>query len=459
MKVALVNPKTHGKCNETGAPLELGSLAAYLKKVHPEVEIRILDGQIVDVEKEVEEFQPHVVGITATTPQAPEMYRLATKFRKTHTIVLGGVHVSAMPLEAIEYADYVVRGEGEITFANIIHQLERGFPTSTPQIIDGVVSDDINIYPMIDYEMLNMPFYLKKPSWLLPYMDTPIACILTSRGCPYRCVFCYNSGRQSKVRYFNAERVVEEVLFQHEKYGVSNFYFYDDEFLINLPRLKRIAELFEEKGISKWIKWNCQARLTTITPELLEMIAKMGCMFVVPGFESFTPWILNYLKQGSISLSEMENKIALFKNSKVLLAGNFIFGTPGETLKEMWHTFQFYLDHPEVRFVTINVLTPYPGTKLWSDITRKPDNYPDLVSNDTTGRCFTITTVPHDKFFKFIVKTHRIAGVVMAIRYNPSLKTFFGLSRRKVWWWMWLKYPQLMFSQIRYVIHGRPKIS
>ena len=455
MKVALVNPKAPSNCNDTCPPLGLGYLAAYLKKTVSDVEVKLFDGAIVDVENELSLFQPNIVGITATTPLAPEMYRLADMLKRNSPnvlVVLGGVHVSALPQEALEHADYVIKGEGEISFVKIVQSCAK---PATPQIVEGEVSADLNIYPCPDYELLNMPIYLKKPSWLLPYMTAPIACVITSRGCPYRCAFCYNSGRQSKVRYFSAERICEEIIFLHEKYGVSNFSFVDDEFIINTPRLKELAQLFKDRGVLEWIKWGCQARVTSITPKLLELIEGMGCVFVVPGFESFTPRVLDYLKQGSVKVSDMEKTVSMFRNSKVSLGGNFIFGTPGETLKEMQQTFRFYITHPEFKFMSANILTPYPGTKVWNDTTKKPDNYADLVATDSSGKCYTVTTIPKDKFFRFIVDSHRIIRIVMAVRHTPNLKTFLVLAKRKIWWYLWLKYPKVMLLIIRQLTYEK----
>lgn len=456
MRVALVNPRSMGNVNDTSAPLGLAFLASYLRLKVPDVELKIIDGATgINVENEIFLFQPDIIGVTGTTAQAESMYALADSLKRSRPdffVVLGGVHVSVFPNEAVKHCDVVVVGEGEEAFRIIVEHPNRGL---IPQILHGVPVENLDDLPMPAYDLLDMAFYFKKPNWLQPHLRTPIAVLITSRGCPYRCTFCYNSWRSFKVRYFSAKRVLEEILFFHNKYGVCDFDFVDDEFLINVTRLKELCELFKSHGVLNWIRWGCQARVTTLTPKVVSLIEKMGCRFVAAGFESCTPRILKYLKAGSVTVEDQEKAVKAFHGKRVVLGGNFIFGTFDETLAEMEQTWDFFESHSDMGFLLVNVLTPYPGTKVWDDANRRgliPDGltYGKLVATDISGECFNVCGLPEDVFKKFLDDIFRRAYVFKRIRQNPSMNNFVRLCFTRTGLKSWVTHPKKMLRLLRF---------
>ena len=455
-KIALVVPSTSLKlASDCSPPLGLAYLASYVRAKVADVEVKIIDGVAGQVpDWEISHFKPDLVGITATTPLAKDAYLLADnapKIMPNVTVVLGGPHVSVMSKEALEHCDYVVVGEGEQAFADIIKEVMTKGKPKKPQIVQGAPVENLDVVPSPAYDLLNMEFYLSR-RFLEPLMMAPVLGLVTSRGCPFRCAFCYNFGRSSKVRYFSAKRVVEDLLFLHQKYGVSNFFFQDDEFLINFERLKELASLFKAYSIDKWIRWGCQARVTTLNKELLSLVETMGCVLIVPGMESYNPRILKYLKSGSVKQSDLAQAVKLFEHSKVTLFGNFVVGTPTETLKEMWESVKFFVCSPSLSSMIVNVLTPYPGTKVWSDcqnaglLPAKVD-YSKLVPTREGG--FNVSTVKPKDFNRYLKHVDRITWLFRTVRCKPSLGRFFGLWRAKTWWWMWLVYPKFMFTLLK----------
>lgn len=447
-RVALVVPQSSLKlASDCSPPLGLAFLASYLRKHVDEVEIKIFDGVAgCPVLSKLVSFMPDVVGITATTPQIKDAYTLASHLRKVFpnvVIVFGGPHVSVLPDEALSFCDYVVVDEGEVVFTDVVrHVMEFGKPLVAQKIV-GYPVDDLDDLPPPAYDLLDMSFYLSR-RFLEPLMLPPVLGLVTSRGCPYHCVFCYNSGRASKVRYFSAKRVVEELLLLHEHYGVCNFFFQDDEFLINRSRLEELAILFRQFGVDGWIKWGCQARVTSLNSDVLTLVESMGCVLIVPGMESFNPRILKYLKAGSVEQSDLVKAVKLFEGSRIVLMGNFIVGCPSESLEEMWESVAFFVGSPSLVSMIVNVLTPYPGTVVWRDCGFDGLDYARLVP--TYEGSFNVASVPEKLFNYFLRDVGRICFVVRSVRFRGGLRGFFGLWRAKSWWWMWLFYPEFMLE-------------
>jgi len=459
LKVALVVPNNRIQLNsDCSPPLGLAYIAGYVKQNLPDIDVQILDGGCAkDIAKELLLGKFDVVGITATTPQAPDAYALADLIKHCRpdiTVVLGGPHISVLPYEALEHADYVVVGEGETAFTQILKDMPgKG-------IIQGQPIEDLDSLPMPTYDLLNIEFYLSR-TFIEQVLPPPILGLVTSRGCPYRCRFCYNNNRTARVRYLSAKRVAKELTFLHNKYCVSNFFFQDDEFLINRKRLEELAEIFKSEGINRWIRWGCQARVTSLNKEVLALVESMGCVLIVPGFESYNPRILKYLKKDSVKTTDIDKAVKLFRNTKIMLGGNFIFGSPTETLAEMQQTFQFYLDHPEITFMIPNCLTPYPGTEVWEDCVKfglLPEklDYSLLLPTDEMQNVMNFSTLQQKTYVSYLKDIRRVRRVVQNIRFGIG---FFSMARRKVWWWMWLKHPKIMIKLLKQTKNRNPFVN
>jgi radical SAM superfamily enzyme YgiQ (UPF0313 family) len=357
MKIALINP---GKNPEfaTSEPLNIEYLAGHLEKNR--FEVKIIDELVGQkVEKEINKFSPDMVGITSTTPVVPDAYRIAEMCREKEILtVMGGVHVSALPEEALHHCDVVVKGEGELALLDIIKK----------NIKSGAISHhnihDLDTVPMPARELVDMDYYLRVTGNYFLHHISPNAktgSLITSRGCTNRCIFCHNSWRQIPLRFHSAERVVEEIKFLVENYDVEALFFMDDNLLANRPRFKKICELKKKEEID--ITFACNSRTDTIDLESLKMARAAGCREISFGFESGSQRILNVLNKGT-TVSKNRKAIQLCKKVGIMATGSFMIGNPTETVNDIRLTQKFIKENP-LDFAGICIATPFPGTKLW----------------------------------------------------------------------------------------------
>lgn len=423
--IALVNP---GKRNDLAIhpPMNLGYIASYLE-LH-DYEVQIIDelaGQNVD--KELDKTDPDIVGITGTTPLILDAYRVIDFVKREIgcKVIMGGVHASALPEEALGYgADVVVVGEGEKAMLKIVKgDVKKG-------IVYGEIIYNIDEIPPPSWHLMDMEFYVNVRKRLsrthLAFVPprTRVGSLITSRGCPYRCRFCYNSWQPTLVRYHSAERVIEEVKLLVDDYHIKALMFMDDEFLANKRRFQKICELWEQEGFD--LIWGCQARSDTISRvglNTLKLARKIGCMQIGIGFESGSEIILSYLKAGTSTLEHNEKAYDLCRKAGIIPFGTFIIGSPMETVNDIKRTFDWIKRHPMP--AGIFYLTPYPGTMLWEEL-KQEGRIPEKLdwSKFTTGDipfpiCDAISESALRRLFKEIyqyIETFRPLPISTAVK-------------------------------------------
>ncbi|MBF0458864.1 MAG: radical SAM protein [Nitrospirae bacterium] len=360
MKAALINPGRDQKY-AVQEPLNLGFLASYL--LANGVEVQIIDelaGQ--DVARELELFKPDIAGITATTPIAPDAYRVAGMCREMGILtVMGGVHASVMPDEALQHVDMVVKGEGEVALLDIIRDDIRSGIISRPYI------KDIDSIPPPARHLLQMDFYVRSKSriphsylYFVP-AGAKTASVLTSRGCPYSCIYCHNTWRGTPTRYNSPERVISEIAGIKKDYGVETIFFIEDNLFVNKKRLRTICELMIENNLD--VLWGGNSRVDNIDPEILNLAKKAGCRQITFGFESGSQRVLDILKKRT-TVAQNKRAIELCNEVGIIPQGTFIVGSPDETLEDVRLTMKF-IEESNIESAGICIATPYPGTQLW----------------------------------------------------------------------------------------------
>lgn len=363
MNVTFVNPIPLDRYGSNTIPLNLGYLASYLKSQVNDVDISILDMSVKhDVKKRLLEIQPDIVGITSTTGTINIAYDIAdfVKSSLKSLVVMGGVHVTIMPEEALKHADIAVVGEGEKAIVDIIKN----------DIKCGIVSnhfiENIDDVPMIDWSLFEMEKYISSKNRMVNnwhFTSKKSMAIMTSRGCPYKCTFCHNSWRDMPVRYNSAERVIYEIEHLIDNYGIGGIVFIDDEFLTNKPRLKKICEYIVNKKLD--IEWGCQARANTLDMKTLKMIKKAGCKMILIGFESGSQRMLDFIDKKT-RVKDNRRAIKLCYDAGMKVIGNFIFGIPSETKEDLEETMNFIRENMDyMTYPVTTVMTIFPGTKLW----------------------------------------------------------------------------------------------
>ncbi len=357
-------------------PRSLAIMAAYFEKNN--MSVQILDTiaeklAVDDIEVYLQKnySEPIFIGLTGTTVTIYHAYAVAEICKKlwpNAKIVFGGYHASSKPDECIQhmFVDYVIKGDGEDAFLELV----KGVPV---QDIKNLTYKDkkgkiyhnpmrkliknLDIYPIPAYHLLPLKKYFPAVG---VYKRLPAISVVTSRGCPGKCIFCYQP-HGNILRWHSAERVVEEVKLLVTKYGFKEICFYDDNFATNKARIKQICEYFLDTPLD--FVWSCFSRVDWVEPELLKLMKKAGCHQIMFGAESGNQELLDFMNK-KITIERIREAIKLTKEAGIDCRAAFLLGIPGETEKTMQKTIDFALElDPDL--VQFNIVTPNPGTDLY----------------------------------------------------------------------------------------------
>ncbi|TVL97294.1 MAG: B12-binding domain-containing radical SAM protein [Candidatus Brocadia sp. WS118] len=309
-------------------------------------------------------------------------------------LIAGGPHASALPIVVSEDEfDVVVKGEGELALVEIINYLQHGLPL--PKTILGQPFDPLDLLPFPDYNLVDLNTYTREVN------GSRCISILSSRGCPYPCVFCNSNimGAGKTIRYRSPGNVTAEIREIKKKFGIRHFRFQDDIFTLNIHRVRELTPCLKEEDI----EYRCFARVNTFSFEMAKLLRESGCIHVSFGVESGSRKILS--KHGMHKLQSPEQiKNALENSHKVGLKTRIflIVGFPGETDETIEETLTLMRSCPWEEF-SVYPLIAYPGTPLHdrpedfgiTKIDRNYSNYLQIGRNFRAG--FTIRTAEFDE--------------------------------------------------------------
>jgi anaerobic magnesium-protoporphyrin IX monomethyl ester cyclase len=374
-KVMLINPPQFTRYPQP--PIGLAIIAAVLEKEG--YQISMLDANALGIQpKDIVPLvtDADVVGLTAMTPTISAAISIAHHLKEADpdlTIILGGAHATLLPDETLTTApeiDVIVRGEGEETIIGLLQALEYNQPLNSVSGIsyraDGKIISTADRTDVIDMDLLPYPAY-----HLLPWQNykphpphgraSPFAAIVTSRGCPYRCAYCSKPVFGSKFRAQSPGRVIGEVAYLKDNFGIKEIAFYDDVFTLDKKRAHAIAEGLIKKGIK--IFWTCEARVNLVDKDLLRHMKQAGCYAIAYGVESASPEILNTLHK-DITLEQVEEAVRISREVGLQVIGYLMLGSPGETPETIKKTIEF-ARKLKLDFAQFSVTTPYPATELY----------------------------------------------------------------------------------------------
>ncbi|MFA6568982.1 MAG: radical SAM protein [Victivallales bacterium] len=389
MKVSLIYPYISvaerygtdiGDIGGRQAPLGILYLSSFLKKLGHEVQLidaeaeRLPDGEVIG---RLKYFRPECVGISITTVAYGNSLRLADSVRKNFNgvrIVAGGPHVTANPAESIADSafDFGICGEGELTFAELLENMHD--PAKFAGIRGLVYKDSgrgvlINERRVQIQELDELPYPDRDALASIKLYRPPIGCyredfvvsLITSRGCPYNCIFCDNNTFGRKIRCFTPEYVAGEIESVLKRFNAKELTFVDDTFPSNRKRFRRVLELIKERNLR--FSWTCMANANDLDEEILKLMRAAGCWQIAIGIESGDDEILRFIKKG-ITTGKVRETANSADRAGMMVKGFFMLGNPTETRASLGKTRDFALSLP-LTDVVCTIATPIRGTELY----------------------------------------------------------------------------------------------
>ena len=409
MKVVLIAPP-YPLAEAPSAPLGLCYVAAAFEKANAEVIILDYIVRQYSVEKlrsELNTFQPDLIGITSVTlnfNQALEIIKTARAVFPSAVTVMGGHHVSfeyESTLRQHPEIDLIVIGEGEATIAELsplIRDRKAWRRISGIAFLDG---DELVVTPsrdlVSDLDLLPLPSRHLLPLSRYLALGFPIS-IITSRGCPGRCIFC--QGRRmvgSRVRSRDPIKVVDEI----ETLLACGFHrinFSDDFFTSNKKRVEAICMEIRRRELN--FTWTVFARADSVTPELLQVMRQAGCDLVFCGIESGNQQILDGVRK-RVKLDRIRQAVADCKAAGMNVFGSFIVGLPGETWETLMDSHRF-AEELGIMY-GYHFLAPFPGTDVKEnldqfDLEILTDNWADFDANRAIVRTSALSAEEIESF-------------------------------------------------------------
>ena len=379
MKISLIGPKWNEMINSYPL-LGLGYLAGIAEQDGHEVRIHdfgLYPSQPIEQDaQQVIDFKPDIIGFTSMTTSYHYVEQLVARLKDAldAPVIIGGPHATSLPDSTLAnpHIDYLAYGEGEYIFQDFLRAWESG-DHRWDQIQglwykeDGRIIPGGSRKPIEDLDALPNParhlYELNKYPLYAPNGEMMLT-ILSSRGCPYNCSFCFKGivGRSYHQR--SPENIVAELKLVSQTYDVRNFYFIDDLFTIDVKRLEKILDYFIEQKLD--YRWRCLARVDRITQDLLKKMYRAGCRQIHYGIESGNEDVLRRTSK-HINLQQVRDAIRWTEEAGIRSKGYFILGLPGDNLESMQETIEFAasLELTEAMF---SIATPFPGTALWNEL-------------------------------------------------------------------------------------------
>jgi radical SAM superfamily enzyme YgiQ (UPF0313 family) len=378
MKVLLINPPyVNSKYKFIGLvapPLGIAYIAAVLEESG--VDVKIIDAAALEMEwdtlkKEIENYSPDVVAITALTPTINKALKTAKIAKKTcpnANIVMGGYHPTFTYTELLknDFIDIVILGEGEYTMLELVKTLEKG---SDLKEVKGIACKDFTTPPRdIIEDIDSLPFparhLLPMDEYKVLNIKLPTGTLISGRGCPFNCSFCASSAMHGrKMRFRSATNIVDEIEHLISDYDAEMIAFMDDTFTLRPERVIEICNEIKKRDLDFF--WGCTARVDTVSKSLLEKMREAGCITIFYGVESADQQLLDGMNK-KISVDKIRNAFKLTKEADMRTIASVAIGMPGDTKENIEKTINFVKDL-DASYAIFSLATPYPGTAFYNE--------------------------------------------------------------------------------------------
>ncbi len=383
-------------------PYTLALLNACLKKEH---NVQLLDPTYNNMTEEdvliyFMEAQPDIVGVSSMSTEyirASRLMNAIIKEASPKSIVIQGGIIPTVILETAmkdHNVDYWIIGEGEFRFPQLLDELKQ--PQPDLSLIDGLAYwedsiahinppkgfiQDLDSVPFPDYGNLNLLDYGNRELKYAPQVLSrkfPNAVTITSRGCPYRCIFCAAAtvtGR--KIRYRSSQNVLDEIDMLYQA-GSREIIFVDDNFLGNHKRAIEIMQGILERKYD--MTWKCSnLAVFLLNKEILKLMIESGCYQMTLSIESGNQYVLDKILKKPVKLDKVPEILNVAKSLGFEIIVNFVIGLPGETWEQIRETFSF-AESISVDLVNFHIATPLPKTELMEICLREgylPEDFED----------------------------------------------------------------------------------
>jgi radical SAM superfamily enzyme YgiQ (UPF0313 family) len=374
--------------------------------------------------------RPRVVGVTSFTFNFSNAVQILKEVKRAVpdvVTVMGGVHASALTaltsdiLESTSSLDYVVMGEGELTFLELCKNLLSGLPVEDVKGLAYRKKETVLNQPrgfMDDLDRLPIP---KRNQ--LPGENYPIATVQTSRGCPYGCIFCaINKFYENRIRLRDPVKVADECDYLINKCSREQIYFFGDAFTYKSNWVEELCDEILRRGLK--FRWACETRVDNVDLSMLRKMKRAGCAEVQYGIDYGDEEVLRRLGK-AISLESVDDAVRWSKKAGLFVSAFFIFNCPGEDEETMKNTFKLIQKTP-IDAVEINLLTPYPGTSIWDNIDKFRMRIVNREFDYFTTKKYVMENLdfPRRKFVPAFRRLLKRMNLVSSPDYTPEIFNF-----------------------------------
>ncbi len=397
IKTANISRLDAGSCH----PMGIMYLAAVVQKEMPHVDVKIHDLRVQKkphhpdiLRKEIKSYAPDAAGISTLTVEAQNMHEIAGIVKSAIPdipVVVGGPHASSFTEDILsdKNVDIVVKGEGELTFLELLRAQQNNGDLRNVQGIafrenGSIVQtmprpsiEDLDALPYPAWDLLDLEAYTHfkgAGAW----GGRRYISVFTSRACPYKCNYCHvNFGKKFYAR--SPENVVEELEILNKKYGFMEFEFLDDIFNLDRPRVMDICNLIVERGLKIRMMFPNGLRSDILTEDLLTKMKEAGTCYISIAIESASKRIQKLI-QKNLLIDKAKKTIEICDKLGIYTHGYFMLGFPTETRKEMQATIDFAAQSPLVS-ASFFCVTPFKGTSLWDKYHHIVERYAQPFQN------------------------------------------------------------------------------
>lgn len=372
MKIMLINPNLPVFFRIPSLPLGLMSIASYLKSNGYDVTIIEPLVNNINIEDSIKTYEPDIIGISVMSfLSGIDAKKITTLAHSVNIpVVWGGQAPTSMPEVVLNDAapDYVMLGEGEITWLELVKALENNDDVSSVaglaykcngEIIYTKTRPvaDISLFPDIDWSMIDVTKYFSTF-----FNCNKMLYLHASKGCPGQCTFCSNQKfHQSKNRCRNIEQILKDIDYIYSK-GANGIYFSDELWIPEKKRRTEFCKGMIERNYN--LVWGCQMRLGVLDEEDIDLMYKAGCRWILFGIESGNEKRIKSIKK-NIDLSLAAKSVQMCENKGITVQASFIIGFPDETSEEIKNTIAFS-ETLGASLVVMNILIPLPNSEIYN---------------------------------------------------------------------------------------------